>query len=184
MKKGIEVINNLDGPKAEHFLKRIVTKVKTKNSEYFSENEKQKLENIFNLDESNLNLAIKTTIYLFKRMLKYVFKPAYLKSSLVSMGLNNEKTELFVKLWSHEMRIFCDQFSNDLTYNFGNELKVSWMLNAELSNEYQKKIKIPKAYISFETDNNCHQDLELTHSELYSLYLQFEAIQTELDTIM
>lgn len=182
LQKGIELINNLDENKSEQFIKRIAIRIKTKDSEIFSEDEKQKLETIFNLDGNDLFIVIKSVVYLFKRMSKFVFKPLFLKSDLISIGLNPKKTELFMKFWSQETSNFFDQCGEDLASTSENDINISWGLNAELSNEILKNTKVPKAYLCI-SKQNINLDLELTHSELHTAYLQFEALQNELDLI-
>lgn len=115
-------------------------------------------------------------------MFKYVFKPTYLQNCLLSLGLSTDKTNVIVKVWSIETKVLFNEFNLENISNHNN-FNVSWKLNAELSSDYCKKIKMPKAYLSISNENNS-QELELSHPELYSMFLQFEAIQNELDNLM
>lgn len=182
MSKGVELINPLDETKFEQLLKKISTKLKNSTSDIFTGDEKQKLGNIFKLEEGPLNLVLKTIIYLLRRMMKFVFKPMYLKNSLTSAGFNDEKANLFVKVWSADTKSMFDDLNID-DMNVGTDLDICWQLNAELSSNYQKKVKVPKAYLSL-SDENGSQDLELDHSELYSMYMQIENIQAEFDMMI
>ncbi|KAJ2949661.1 hypothetical protein O0L34_g15588 [Tuta absoluta] len=179
LKTGIVLINQLEDTRFEQFLRRIVTKMKLQDSEIFTEDERKKLEMIFKVDEEQLLLAIKTVLYLFKRMLKFILMPTDLKSGLDKIGLSNEKADFFVKVWSTETR----STLSEMTIKDGDSFNFSWKLNAELSSEYRKKCKVPKAYVTVSGKTE-ETETEMTHPELYSVFLQFESIQNELDNII
>ncbi|XP_014357516.2 COMM domain-containing protein 10 [Papilio machaon] len=181
VQKGIQILNKLEDSKFEPFLKRIGTKLKLQEIEIFTEEEKKKLQVIFKVDEDTLMIAIKTLIYLHKRLLKFIFMPVNLHKDLINVGFETEKAEYIVKLWSSEV----SSTLNDLVCNsldkVGDNQTFSWKLNTELSSDIQKKSKMPKAYLSISNDKT-EQDMELTHSDLYTMFIQFEAIQNELDS--
>ncbi|KPJ05306.1 COMM domain-containing protein 10 [Papilio xuthus] len=181
VQKGIQILNSLEDSKFEPFLKRIGTKLRLQEIEIFTEEEKMKLQVIFKVDEDTLMIAIKTLIYLHKRLLKFIFMPVNLHKDLINIGFKTEKAEFIVKLWSSEVSstlndLVCNSMDKD-----GNKQTFSWKLNTELSSDIQKKCKIPKAYLSLSNDKT-EQDMELSHSDLYTMFIQFEAIQNELDS--
>lgn len=167
----------------EQFLRRIVSKLKVQNGEIFTSDEQQKLERIFNIDQEKLVLSIKTIKYLFKRLLKYIFMPIDLKNDLKLLGLNEEKSEFIVKIWSAETKATLHDLGSEITESSQESLSFSWKINAELSSECCKKSKVPKAYLTLFRKKDT-TEMELIHPELYSLFLQFESIQNELDTII
>ncbi|CAG9116841.1 unnamed protein product [Plutella xylostella] len=181
--QGISAINQLQESKFEKFLMRIVAKIKQQDTEVFTEEERNKLEKIFDISEEKLILAIITIVYLFKRMLKYIFMPANLKSDLKEIGLSDDKSDTFIKVWSNETRSTLDELGSENIDKQDDSLQFSSKINAELSSDISKKSKIPKAYLKF-SDQNKEIEMELTHSELYSMFLQFESIQHELDNLM
>ncbi|XP_047029409.1 uncharacterized protein LOC124637113 [Helicoverpa zea] len=183
LNKGISITNHLDDTRFEQFLRRIVMKLKLPTTEIFTEDERLKLEKIFSTDQENLVLSIKTLQYIFKRMLKYIFMPNDLKNDLKTIGLSNEKSEAIVKIWSAETRTSLNELGSMASSETNDSLIFSWKLNAELSSDYRKKYKIPKAYLSFTREND-ETEVELTHPELYSMFLQFESIQNELDNLI
>ncbi|KAJ8718424.1 hypothetical protein PYW08_002661 [Mythimna loreyi] len=183
LSKGITIINQLDEARFEQFLRRIVAKLKLPGTEIFTEEERLKLEKIFGIDQENLILSIKTLQYIFKRMLKYIFMPIDLKNDLKTIGLSNEKAESIVKVWSAETRTTLDEIGSVVADETNDSLNFSWKLNAELSSDFRKKCKIPKAYLSLRGQMN-ETEIELTHPELYSIFLQFESIQNELDNLI
>ncbi|KAI5651605.1 hypothetical protein NE865_00849 [Phthorimaea operculella] len=183
LKTGIVLLNQLEDAKFEQFLRRIVTKMKLQDTEIFTEDERKKLEMIFKVNEEQLLLAIKTVLYLFKRMLKFIFMPTDLKSDLDKIGLSNEKADFFVKVWSTETRSTLTEIGSESAIKDGDSFNFSWKLNAELSSEYRKKCKVPKAYVTISGKSE-ETEIEMTHPELYSVFLQFESIQNELDNIM
>lgn len=183
LNKGIAIINKLDEARFEQFLRRIVAKLKAQVTEIFTEDEIQKLEKIFGVDQESLVLSIKTLQYIFKRMFKYIFMPVDLKSDLKTIGLNNEKSDSIVKVWSAETRTTLNELGSVATEKSSDSLNFSWKLNAELSSEYRKRCKVPKAYLSLASEKN-ETEIELTHPELYSIFLQFESIQNELDYLI
>ncbi|XP_022824570.1 uncharacterized protein LOC111355077 [Spodoptera litura] len=181
LSKGVGVINQLDETRFEQFLRRIVAKLKLQSSEIFTEDERTKLEKIFGIDQESLVLSIKTLQYIFKRMLKYIFMPANLKNDLKGIGFNNEKSDSLVKVWSAETRTTLNELGSKTNEN-SESLNFSWKLNAELSSDYRKKCKVPKAYLSLRDTRDT--EIELTHPELYSIFLQFESIQNDLDNLI
>ncbi|XP_039758509.1 COMM domain-containing protein 10-like [Pararge aegeria] len=182
LKKGIEVINQLDESRFEQFLRRIVVKLKLQDSDIFTEEERSKLEKIFQINEEQLLLAIKSILYLFKRLLKFIFMPINLKNDLLSIGFNNEKTSFLIKVWSTETSMVLNDMTSSSNEKYEDDPVLHWKLNAELSSEYQKKCKVPKAYISF-LGKNDQTEIEVTHQDLNSMFLQIEAIQSELDNL-
>lgn len=181
LSKGVGVINQLDETRFEQFLRRIVAKLKLQSAEIFTEDERTKLEKIFGIDQENLVLSIKTLQYIFKRMLKYIFMPTNLKNDLKGIGFNNEKSDSLVKVWSAETRTTLNELGST-TNKSTDSLNFSWKLNAELSSDYRKKCKVPKAYLSLRDTKET--EIELTHPELYSIFLQFESIQNDLDNLI
>ncbi|CAH2087041.1 unnamed protein product [Euphydryas editha] len=182
LKKGIDLINHLEETKFEQFLRRIVVKLKNQDIEIFTEEERRKLEKIFKLNDQQLLLSIKTIMYIFKRMLKFIFMPADLKSDLLDVGFNEEKVNFFIKVWSHETKLTLNDLASTSNKYEGNP-NLQWKLNTELSSEFNKKSKVPKAYVSFLGEHEV-TEVELTHQELNSIFLQIESIQNELDNIM
>lgn len=183
LQKGIVIVNKLEDTKFEQLLRRIVGKIKLQDTEIFTQEERQKLEKIFKVDEDSLLLAIKTVVYLFKRMLKFILMPVDLKNDLDKIGLGNDKAEVIVKVWSNETRETLEELGSDGIDKYGENLNFSWKLNAELSSDYRKKYKVPKVYLSVNGENR-ETEIEMTHPELYSVFLQLESIQNELDNIM
>ncbi|KAJ0175199.1 hypothetical protein K1T71_009340 [Dendrolimus kikuchii] len=181
--KGITIINDLDDTRFEQFLRRIISKLKLQSGEIFTQDEQLKLERIFNIDQEKIVLSIKTIMYLFKRLLKYIFMPIDLKNDLKFLGLNEEKSEFIVKVWSAETRATLNDLGSEFTESSQDSLQFSWKLNAELSSEHCKKSKIPKAYLTLFKSKDT-TEMELTHPELYSIFLQFESIQNELDNMI
>ncbi|XP_063539534.1 COMM domain-containing protein 10 [Cydia strobilella] len=181
LSKGIAVVNQLDTSKFEQFLRRIVTKLKIQDAEIFTEEEQQKLQKIFNVTEEQLLLAIKTLLYVFKRLLKFVFMPKNLKNDLESSGFLRDKAEIILKTWSVETKTMVNELDTE-TQKHLETLNFSWRVNAELSSDYHKKSKVPKTYLSLSGGEN-ETEIELTHPELYAMFLQFESIQNELDNV-
>lgn len=107
--------------------------------------------------------------------------PVDLKNDLKTIGLSNDKAEFMVKLWSSETRGTLNELGME-SVERNNNLNFSWKVNAELSSDYCKKTKVPKAYLLLSQDND-NNEIELTHPELYSMFLQFEAIQNEMDNL-
>lgn len=160
--------------------------MKLKNQEadnVFSEEEMKKLEIIFKVEADQLLLAIKTIIYIFKKKLKFIFMPHDLKNDLINIGLNAEKAELFVKIWAVETSTTLNELTGNRGDMYGDNPDISWKLNAELSSVNHKKCKVPKTYLKI-TGNKHVLEVELTHPELQSIFLQFESIQSELDNLI
>lgn len=159
-----------------------MAKLKIQDVEIFTEEERLKLEKILNVDQEQLNLSIKTVQYIFKRILKYIFMPNDLKTDLKGIGLNDDKAESIVKVWSAETRSTLDDIG-PLANDQSDSQNFSWKINAELSSDYHKKCKIPKAYLSLNKPD-ANVEMEVTHPELYSIFLQFESIQNTLDNLV
>ncbi|CAB3244527.1 unnamed protein product [Arctia plantaginis] len=180
--KGLASINNIDETRFEQFLRRIVAKLKLQDVEIFTEEERLKLEKIFNVNQEQLIFSIKTLQYIFMKILKYIFMPNDLKIDLKTIGLDDDKAESIVKVWSAETRSTLNDIG-PLTNDQSDSLSFSWKLNAELSSDFRKKCKVPKAYLSLNKQDN-NVEMEMTHPELYSIFLQFESIQNTLDNLI
>ena len=157
--------------------------MKQQDTEIFTEDEKSKLEKIFRINEEQLLFAIKTILYIYKRILKFIFMPVNLKNDLQNVGIEEEKVSCFIKVWSTETNFALNNLSSLTNEKYENNPNINWKLNTELSSEYHKKTKIPKAYITFSGKNDI-SEMELSHQELNSIFLQIESIQTELDNLL
>lgn len=173
----------MDESRFEQFLRRIVVKLKLQDSEIFTEEERRKLEKIFQINNEQLLLAIKSILYIFKRLLKFIFMPSNLRNDLLHIGFSNEKINFFIKVWSTETSVVLNDMASSSDEKYEDDPILDWKLNAELSSEYQKKCKIPKAYISF-LGNSEETEIEVTHEVLNSMFLQMESIQNELDNLL
>lgn len=145
--------------------------------------EKRKLEKIFSINEEQLHFAIKTILYIYKRILKFIFMPVNLKNDLQNVGIEDEKVSCFIKVWSTETNATLHNLSSLTNEKYENNPNIHWKLNTELSSEYHKKTKIPKAYIAF-CGKKSVSEMELSHQELHSIFLQIESIQSELDNLL
>lgn len=184
LNKGLSIINTLEEAKFDQFLKRIVMKLKAQESDnVFSEEEHKKLGKIFKVEEAKLLLAIKTIIYIFKKLFKYIFMPIDLKNDLTQIGLNEEKAHTFIKIWSAETSNTLTELTVNKGDQFDDNPDFSCKLNAELSSIYHKKCKMPKAYLKINGIKN-DLEVELTHAELQSIFLQMESIQNEIDNLI
>ncbi|XP_047532364.1 COMM domain-containing protein 10-like [Vanessa atalanta] len=183
LRKGIDLINQLEETKFEQFLRRIVVKLKNQDTEIFTEEERRKLEKIFKVNDEQLLLAIKSILYIFKRILKFIFMPVNLKADLSNIGFNDEKVNFFIKIWSSETKLTLNDLTSTSLNKYEDNPDLQWKLNTELSSEYHKKCKVPKAYLSFFGECDV-TEVELTHQELNSIFLQVESIQNELDNLM
>ncbi|VVC99613.1 unnamed protein product [Leptidea sinapis] len=181
---GISLINSLEDNKFEQFLKRIVIKFKHQETDYvFTEDEQNKLKKIFKVDQDQLILSVKTSTFIFKKIYKFVFMPADLKSDLINIGFNDQKADTFVKVWSEETNLFLNQLSlNNAQYE--ENPNFCYKLSAEISSGYHKKSRIAKAYLKIKGEKNIVCETELTHGELHSIFLQFESIQNDLDNLL
>lgn len=183
LQKGIQIINQLEDVKFEPFLKRITTKLRLQESEVFTEEEKNKLQAVFKIDEETLLIAIKTVIYVYKRLSKFLFMPNDLHNDLLDTGFNKEKAEHFVKVWSVDISSTLDDLVSSASNKYDSNPNFTWKLNTELSSDIQKKSNVPKAYLLISNNSN-GQELELTHSDLYTMFIHLESIQNELDNVV
>ncbi|XP_041980915.1 COMM domain-containing protein 10 [Aricia agestis] len=180
--KGIKLNNSLDDAKYEHFLKRIVIKLKNKDLDIFTEEERRKLETIFKINDEELLLSIKTIVYIFKRIFKYIFLPIELKNDLSSLGFTEKKIEAILKLWSSEISSTLQNLTTSIEKS-NDEPSFLWKLNSELCSDYHKRSKVPKAYVSINNGSES-TEIELSHTELHSIFLQLESVQNELDSLL
>ncbi|CAH2049427.1 unnamed protein product, partial [Iphiclides podalirius] len=105
------------------------------------------------------------------------------KKDLLDIGFKKEKAEFIVKVWSLEISSTLNDLVSKANDKCDNNQNFSWKLNTELSSDIHKRSKVPKAYLLI-SDNNLEQEMELTHSDLYTVFIQLESIQNELDNVV
>ncbi|XP_077287721.1 COMM domain containing 10 protein valette [Arctopsyche grandis] len=191
LENGIKIINQLDGAKFQKFLAHIQVNsaTRTKN-EIFSSDEATALERVFKLENVEVTLVIKVTLYILERMSKFVMRPVCILNDLSSiMKMNEDKAENFINVWRDLMKIIAEE------YNFTNLGEIeqlsdpTWQLNLALCSHLNKKEKQTSILLDMKTVQNSSKPnekcfVELTTDELVCFNNQLEAVQLELDAII
>ncbi|XP_018580095.1 COMM domain-containing protein 10-like [Anoplophora glabripennis] len=179
---GTGLINSMTTIKFKLLLTHIVN---TKNEELFTDEELKKLKDSLKLTEDNLQLLIQSIAYIFKQASKVIIKPTVLQKQLIEdLGLDAEKAEEFVKLWSSETKKDVGDFENSFKLQ-----DVNWELNLETANQICNKQVIPKARVQFKLAKSADSSkkdtvtVEFDEEELLHLYSTLETIQIKLDNL-
>ena len=142
-------------------------------------NETHKIE-IAELSPEQNRLIHKTLLYTVQRFNLFLLSPVKLQSDLTSMGFSQRKSEILTEFYSDSNR---EIIKNLNLNNPSDTTGVTWDIKTTLLDEANVKCKKSVARLSVQSENQEIILENLKHSELLSLFEDFETIQRELDAL-
>ncbi|XP_013414424.1 COMM domain-containing protein 10 [Lingula anatina] len=187
IKKAVSLVNSLDSGKFPLLLSRILQKLHLKDERAFSEEEEEKLQSAFGLEGEELDLVITTCEFILQQAAYHTAKPAVLQQQLQQIGLEDEKVEAVVQMWTNMARGVVDKLRKRTIAPKQLE-DVNWRLNLQMAQANKAKMKLPTAMFELgikdeNSDTKEKTRLEFTHDELYAFYNQLETIQSQVDSL-
>lgn len=184
MNEAVQLINNLNDAKFPLLLSRILQKLHSK-EESFTEEEEEKLQMAFSLDQQQLHLVLETISFILEQAAYNLAKPAILSQQLQEINLQEEKISSIVQAWMNNAKNVTEKL-RQRTISPKQLTDVKWELRLQMAQASQTNLKIPKGILELEITSENNKDkiqFEFNHKQLYELYNKLEIIQNQLDSL-
>jgi hypothetical protein len=115
----------------------------------------------------------------------HLAKPAVLSQHLEKIGLEEEKIQVFVGMWTAHGKSVVEKLQSRTFYPKQLD-EVKWRLNLQIAQSSRTKMKLPNALFEFGIKDGEEEDrvrVEFTHEELFKFYEKLETIQSQLDAL-
>ncbi|KAL0479434.1 hypothetical protein AKO1_007688 [Acrasis kona] len=196
----VSVINEVDAGQFPKLLQRILDGAKRSfQSEEqkktltvggaFTQAEGERLQELFSLSSTHLELLVDACSYVFEHALYNSLNPDRLLNELSeNTSLTEEHARAFQLVWQENSRNYLNN-AKDRTLGGPSLLKnFSWRLQIHLSEDALSKQKQTNALFEFETGQQKQEAndkfvVEFTQEELHSFFSKLEVIQGQLDRL-
>ncbi|CEG48064.1 HCaRG [Plasmopara halstedii] len=180
------VLNAVPKERLGQVLTRVLDKMARNEVEVFSASEKSQLETILMLSGEQIDsiIDVTMTIYHDAAMFGHVDQ-----NLLTSHGVDENVVHAIEKAWRKRGRSVAAQIAAfKMVCRPALQLrKTEWRLHLEMGSNKRSRQSKPLAILQLDlvgpsANENEKMDVEISHTELRSLFLQLNAIQAELDT--
>ncbi|XP_054160838.1 COMM domain-containing protein 10-like [Oppia nitens] len=188
--EAIDLMNGIDLSKFSKFVIRIADKLDENFDQIFSDEEEAKLIPILVVsDIRHVKLIVKTVHYLLRQIVYHLMKPRVIAKELTELGLDTEKVVAFAEICSTHLPAIVDRFK-DKSFDISNSrlTDVNWsvkLLTNQSCRQYKDVVPLAQLDLTLKTNGQTdnHLSLDLDRKELWNLYENLEAIQTQLDSL-
>jgi hypothetical protein len=181
----VSLLNALNEKKMPLLLKRIVAKLSS-NDDPFSETEQEKLAKMLKLNQGELTTIIEACAYVFEKALYEGAKTSKLQKSLEAVGLEAPGVAAFCATWKEHSKQAVEEAKKNTIAGPRLLSSFAWRTDMHLAQSSTAKLKEQSAIFDF-TTKDCNGDdeeqfaVELSHEELYELFVSLERIQAQID---
>jgi hypothetical protein len=184
----VALMNTVSEKKLPLLLKRIVSKLHVRDGATFSDAEQEKLAKMLKLNQGDLSTILEACSYVFEKALYDGAKTSKLQKSLAAVGLEAPGIAAFCAVWSESAK----QATEDAKANTIAGPRVlssfAWRTDMHLAQSTTAKLKEQSAIFDFTTKDADGQGeeqfaVELSHDELYDLFVSLEKMQSQLDAL-
>ena len=187
IKKAVEIINGLENDMFRLLVGRISQKVHS-NTESFKQEELEKLEKGFGLNNENIRLIIDILEFILLQSVYETIKPSVLYSHLVKLKLTEEKSNAISEVWKENGKEIIEKIKQSKAFTFNRLKNVKWRLNLQMASALKTKQKLPNAIFEFNLSNDMNDkneavQVEFDKDQLYDFFLKLETIQKQVDSL-
>jgi len=200
------MVNNLPIDKFPLLITSLLQKLHIKNSRLFTEDEENKLLNLFNLTTNQLNDVLDCLSYTFEQSAFTSTGPEELYEILLSGDFDEPHAKVVGRSWAAEAAGYVAKLK-DQRLGYRSLNSVDYRLNMVMHESdllrqqepvaiFELKIKDQVSTVESLTNNNKDDDenkkknakeetlqLEFNHSELYAFFSQLERLQQQVDAL-
>jgi hypothetical protein len=172
LKKAAGLINGLEAGRFSKILTRIMPKLHLKDEPAFSPEEIEKLPAALKLEPKDVELVLDTSTFIMQQAAYHLAKPAVLSQHLQKIGLEEEKIQVFVGMWTAHGKSVVEKLQSRTFYPKQLD-EVKWRLNLQIAQSSRTKMKLPNALFEFGIKDGEEKDrvrVEFTHEELFKFY--------------
>ncbi|XP_057319582.1 COMM domain-containing protein 10 [Microplitis mediator] len=184
LKKGLEILAQLDNVKFRQLVNHICQGLYTGNDKIFSEDEEDKLIMSLNLKKDNLSLLLDTITFIYSQAAFSIIEPAQMESSMNDkFSLSEDKISIFVNAWTTYSKQIIDTLRRKSV--FPNRVEdINWSFNIQASSPAHAADNKPVLLLQLNmTGESKPLTVEMDKSSLSDLYENLEKIQSQLDAL-
>ena len=183
----VTLMNSVSEKKLPLLLKRIVTKLSQK-GQVFSDAEQEKLAKMLKLNQGELSTILEASSYMFEKALYDSAKVSKFQKSLEAVGLEAPGVAAFCTVWAEHAKKANDNAKANTIAGPRVLSSFAWRTDMHLAQSSTAKLKEQSAIFDFTTkgaDGTKEEQfaVELSHDELYDLFVSLEKMQSQLDAL-
>lgn len=188
IRKAFDLINQIESEKFPVLAQRIATKIHSSTETPFSPAEIDKIAKGLGLTLENVQEIISTIEFVYQQACYEMIKPASLKSKLVSLRLDEDKSNAVSEIWRVDGKAMMERMRQTRTVSFKRLRNVNWRLNLTLASDVKSRQKAPNVLMEFnivDSNNGGEQpvQVEFDRDELNEFLNKLDVIQKQLDTL-
>lgn len=183
LRKSINIINTLQAERLELFLERVLEGLKGSEKQIFSRKELKQLENVLNLDASDLTLLIQTCVFLFEQVAALKLRKDQFNEQFLAIGMNEELIARFTHIWDEQGAEYMVHLREKLVGLPILLEKNEWKLVLPLSSSHLARVS-PYADLKLSLSDGKVFTASFTPSQLLSFFSKLEIIQGQLDSLI
>ena len=181
----VHLMNTVSEKKLPLLLRRIVSKLQQRGST-FSDVEQEKLAKMLKLNQGDLSTILEACSYVFEKALYDGAKISKLQQSLEVVGLEPPGVAAFCEVWSESAKKAVEEARDNTIAGPRVLSSFAWRTDMHLAQSSTAKLKEQSAIFDFTTksaDDGEEEQfaVELSHEELYDLFVSLERVQSQLD---
>ncbi|KAH7463058.1 hypothetical protein PRIC2_001617 [Phytophthora ramorum] len=177
------VLNAVASDKLGHVLARVLEKMAANEREVFTISEKDQLQSMLGLADDQIDAVVDVSREIFQDAATFGHID---RTLLTSRGADNDVLHIVEKTWRKKGRQVAVSFAVE-TPSLALQ-KTDWRLHLEMGDSKRSGQSQPTAIFQLDVADKSSSmnetdrlDVEFSHAELRSLFLQLNAIQAELD---
>mmetsp|Transcript_32814 Transcript_32814/g.57218 ORF Transcript_32814/g.57218 Transcript_32814/m.57218 type:complete len:191 (-) Transcript_32814:339-911(-) len=181
LKDALDLLREVDISRFEAFLDRVMTGLTLRNQQIFTVEEYAKLENVFGLAQSDLQLLVQSCAYLFEQVA--IKRISNFEGELVALGVPDEYIDGFLNVWDEQGPAFLAALK-EKTYTAPVSLAaIDWKLDLPISSNTEAP-QGPEVRFNFEMSNSEKLEVRFSRSELHRFFMDLELIQEQIDKLI
>lgn len=188
IKKAVEIINGIENDKFPLILQRIALKIHSSSESSFKQEEIEKLEKTFDLNNESILSIIDLLEFIFLQAAYELIKPAKLQAELLKIQLTEDKVNAICELWKENGKDIIEKIRQNKTISSTKLKDIKWRFNLQLATDLKTKQRAPNAILEFDVSSadKCNEknvQVEFSRDQLYDFLLKLETIQKQIDSL-
>lgn len=188
IKKAVEIINGIENDKFPLILQRIALKIHSSSESSFKQEEIEKLEKTFDLNNESILSIIDLLEFIFLQAAYELIKPAKLQAELLKIQLTEDKVNAICELWKENGKDIIEKIRQNKTISSTKLKDIKWRFNLQLATDLKTKQRAPNAILEFDVSsvdkgNEKNVQVEFSRDQLYDFLLKLETIQKQIDSL-
>lgn len=182
------IINTLNADRFPLLLTSLIQKLHNKNTRLFSEEEEEKLSNMFGLNSKDIKEVLECLSYTFEQSAFTSTSPEDLYNILLSGGFDEVHATAVSGTWAAEASAYVSKLKEQ-KIGYQALKSVDYQVNMVMHESDLSRQQDPVGIFEFKigdpvnTKGDQTLQLEFNHSELYSFFSDLDRLQQQLDAL-